>query len=155
MTLAIRHEGAGAYWFEVEVDSPGGDDSTWFIVRQVSGLGQSLEMTDFWAGGASAASYMALPGKTRWTNIVLQGAVVEKKVFFDWFSKVRVGAIGSVRSNGSIVLKHGADETIARWNFVGAYPVRYSGPSLDLHSTTVAIETIELTHKGIERVAVG
>jgi phage tail-like protein len=155
MTLAIRHEGAGAYWFEVEVDAPGGDGSTWFIVRQVSGLGQSIEMTEVWVGGASADSYMSLPGKTRWTNIVLQGAVVEKKAFFDWYSKVRIGDIGSVRSDGSIVLKHGADVAIARWNFFGAYPVKYSGPSLDLHSSTVAIETIELTHQGVERVAVG
>jgi len=153
VTLAIRDDGAGAYWFEVEVDAPGSDDSMWFIVRQVSGLGSSIEMTPVWVGGASPDSYLALPGKTRLTNIVLQGAVVEKKLFFDWYDKVRLGDIKSVRADGSIFLKRGAEETIARWNFVGAYPVRYTGPSLDLHSTTMAIETIELTHKGVERVA--
>ncbi len=153
MTLAARHEGAGAYWFEVEVDAPGGTGETWFIVRSVSGLGSSIEITDRWVGGASG-QYTALPGKTKWPNLVLQGAVVEKKVFFDWFNKVKIGQIASARSDGTIRLKHGLDETVAEWNITGAYPVRYTGPTLDMHSTAVAIETIELTHQGLERVDV-
>ena len=153
MTLAARHEGAGAYWFEVEVDAPGGTGETWFIVRSVTGLATSIDIIDRWIGGASG-QYTALPGKPKWPSLVLQGAVVEKKVFFDWFKKVKIGQISGARSDGTIRLKHGLNETVAQWHFLGAYPVRYTGPSLDLHSATVAIETIELTHRGIERVDV-
>jgi phage tail-like protein len=155
MTLATRHEGAGAYWFEVEVDPPGGTGDTWFIVRSVSGLGKSVDITtEVWVGGATG-QYKALPGKTKWPNLVLQGAVVEKKAFFDWFNKVAIGSIGKARSDGTIRLKRGLNETVAQWHFHGAYPVRYTGPSLDLHSATVAIETVELTHLGIDRVEPG
>jgi phage tail-like protein len=151
MTLASRHEGAGAYWFEIEVAPPGGSDTTWFIVRSVSGLGETIDMTDRWIGGADGP-YQPVPGKTRWANIVLQGAVVEKKVFFDWFASVKIGQIKDARSHATIRLKHGLNETVAQWDITGAYPVKYIGPTLDMHSTAVAIETIELTHQGVKRV---
>jgi phage tail-like protein len=37
-----------------------------------------------------------------------------------------------------------------RWNFVGAYPVRWSGPELRAATGAVAVETLELAHRGLE-----
>jgi phage tail-like protein len=55
------------------------------------------------------------------------------------------------RRNGSIVL---LDETGAeklRWNFINAWPSKWTGPSFNSTSTAVAIETLELTHEGVQK----
>ena len=41
---------------------------------------------------------------------------------------------------------------VATWTFTGAFPVKYTGPTLDTHSSLLAFETIELTHQGLERM---
>ena len=42
-------------------------------------------------------------------------------------------------------------QPVATWTFEGAYPIKYTGPTLDTHSALLAFETIELTHKGLKR----
>jgi phage tail-like protein len=38
-----------------------------------------------------------------------------------------------------------------RWNFRDAYPVRWSGPDLRAASAEVALETLELAHRGMTK----
>ena len=37
------------------------------------------------------------------------------------------------------------------WDFKQAYPVKWSGPDLKADSPAVAVETIELVHRGISK----
>ncbi len=157
MTERSGAEGSGAYWFEVSVDSPGGHvpswkASTWFVVRSISGLVQILDTQDISVGGASG-QHQTLPGRKHWPSLILQGVVAANdKSFFDWFNGVQIGTIGQSRASGHIRLKHGASKTpVATWDFVGAYPIKYTGPTLDTNSTLLAFETIELTHQGLTR----
>jgi phage tail-like protein len=150
-------EGSGAYWFEILVDPPTGyfpiwTASTWFLCRSVSGLVQSMETQPIWEGGASG-QYRMLPGRKSWQNLVLQGVVaIAQTAFFDWFDSVKIGKIGKARANGLIALRNGDNPApIATWTFTGAFPVKYTGPTLDTHSSLLAFETIELTHQGLER----
>lgn len=157
MTERSGAEGSGAYWFEVVVDPPVGHApswkaSTWFVVRSISGLVQIIDTQDVWVGGASG-QYQTLPGKKHWPSLVLQGVVAkDDKSFFDWFNGVKIGTIGQSRAHGHIRLKHGGTTTpVATWDFIGAYPIKYTGPSFDTNSSLLAFETIELTHMGITR----
>jgi phage tail-like protein len=152
-------EAIGAYWFEVQIDRPAGGvpswkSSTWFVVRSISGLIQIMDTQDVWEGGASG-QYRTLPGKKHWPNLVLQGVVAKDDTsFFDWFDSVQVGTIGQSRAHGQIRLKQGGDNSaLATWDFFGAFPIKYTGPTLDTHSALLAFETIELTHQGIERTS--
>jgi phage tail-like protein len=159
MTERKGVEATGAYWFEVEVDPPAGGtpawkSSTWFVVRSISGLNQVMDTQDIWEGGASG-QYRTLPGKKHWPNLVLQGVVAQQETsFFDWFDSVQIGTIALSRANGLIKLKQGdGTKPVATWEFVGAFPIKYSGPTLDTHSALLAFETIELTHQGLERTS--
>jgi phage tail-like protein len=38
--------------------------------------------------------------------------------------------------------------TVATWSLAGVYPVRWTGPSLDVGSNQWATETLELSHNG-------
>jgi phage tail-like protein len=154
VSIGDRVEGTPVYWFEVEIDEPAGNKSTWIVVRSVSGVSQSFDPYELWEGGSSDQQQV-LPGKKRWPNLVLQGAVVDEKAFFDWFSKVQIGKLKDARAHGTIRLKKGGGDSgkvIATWDFVGAFPIKYAGPSFDTHATTIAFETIELTHLGLKRV---
>jgi phage tail-like protein len=41
-----------------------------------------------------------------------------------------------------------AGEAVASWVLGGAYPVRWTGPSLDVDSNQWATETLEISHNG-------
>jgi phage tail-like protein len=150
-------DGAGAHWFEILVDPPNGfvpiwTVSTWLLCRSVNGLVQTMETTAIWEGGATG-QYRMLPGKKSWPNLVLQGVIaIGETAFFAWFDSVKIGKIGKARANGLIALRTGDHPgPIATWTFTGAFPVKYTGPTLDTHSSLLAFETIELTHQGLER----
>lgn len=150
-------DGSGAHWFEILIDPPAGylpvwTLSTWLLCRSINGLTQTMETTAVWEGGASG-QYRMLPGKKSWPNLVLQGVVALKETaFFDWFDTVTIGKVGKARADGLITLMNGESPApVATWVFTGAFPVKYTGPTLDTHSTLLAFETIELTHQGLER----
>ena len=54
------------------------------------------------------------------------------------------------RKNGSIVLLGRDGNEVARWNFVRAWPTKWTGPNLDAGGSEASIETLELVHEGIE-----
>ena len=43
-------------------------------------------------------------------------------------------------------------DAVAHWNFVNAWPSKLSGPSANAANNEVAIEELEITHEGYERV---
>jgi phage tail-like protein len=42
-----------------------------------------------------------------------------------------------------------AGKELFRWNFIEAYPVKWTGPQFTAASTEAAVETLELTHNGM------
>jgi phage tail-like protein len=115
---------------------------------EVSGLSVEIETTKYREGGRNDFEH-ELPGPARFTRLVLKRGVTDINSLWDWHEKVRQGEI--TRRNGSIIL--GGDSalhSIRRWNFEGAYPVKWTGPELRADSATVAAESIELVHQGIK-----
>jgi phage tail-like protein len=49
------------------------------------------------------------------------------------------------------VLHNEKHEEVVGWNLVNAWPSKYVGPDLKANANEVAIETVELTHEGVER----
>ena len=91
-----------------------------------------------------------LPGPTRYpSNLVLKRGLTDVETLWSWHQEVTRGFIH--RKNGSIVLRDVAGEERCRWNFVQAYPVRWAGPELRAGTAEVAVETLELVHRGLTR----
>jgi phage tail-like protein len=55
------------------------------------------------------------------------------------------------RRNGSIVLLTEDGTERLRWNFVEAWPSRWTGPTFNATANEVAIEALEITHEGLTR----
>ncbi len=90
-----------------------------------------------------------LPGRSKYQNLKLTRPIdKDTQKVADWLASV---ASDPKRSTAEIAILDGGGETVASWRLQGIYPVRWSGPTLDTGSNTVALEVLELVHNGFER----
>lgn len=114
---------------------------------EVSGLQVEVETEDYREGGANDFVHK-LVGPTRYpANLALKHGLMDTSTLWDWHQDVRNGRI--TRRNGSIILLNSAGLEVRRWNFTGAHPVRWNGPELRATSADVAMESVELVHRGL------
>jgi phage tail-like protein len=142
MALGQRSDPYTAYNFLVEIEGlvVGG-------FTEVTGLQIEVEVQDYREGGLNDYIHR-LAGPTRYpSNLILKRGLADIDLLWAWHQAVTHGII--LRRNGSIVLLDPAGSEKWRWNFVGAYPVRWLGPELRSGSANVAVETLELVHRGI------
>lgn len=93
-----------------------------------------------------------LPGQTKYGNLILKSSVTNSIELYEWYMLVTKGAINNARRNVSVILLDDQGNEYARWNFVKAWPCRYSPPDLNASENSVALETLEITHEGMRRV---
>jgi phage tail-like protein len=116
---------------------------------EVSGLGAEVTPVAYREGGLNDYEHQ-LPGPTSWPRLVLKRGLTDIDNLWRWHQDVRHGRIK--RRNGSVILGgESLGHGVYRWNFVGAYPVKWSGPTLNAASAAVAVEQVELVHKGITK----
>ncbi len=117
---------------------------------EVSGLKVELEVKDYREGGRNEYVHK-LPGPARYpSNLVLKHGLTDADGLWRWHYKATRGDVE--RKNGSIILLDGGGREVWRWNFFGAYPVRWIGPELRAGTAEVAVETLELAHRGLKQV---
>ena len=90
-----------------------------------------------------------VPGITKYSNITLKWGITDDDELYEWHRQIVNGEI--VRKNGSSVLQNRLGEEVARWNFIRAWPTKWTGPSLNAEGNDVGIETLELAHEGVYR----
>ena len=134
----------GNYVFALEID---GIEVAQFL--ECSGLKSTTEVFELQEGGMNYRVHK-LPGQTRWDNITLRFGVTNDVSLLQWRDEILQDEFGSSsRRNGSIVLKNNQMETVRRYNFVGAWPVSWEGPSFSASGSELAIEMVELAHHGV------
>jgi phage tail-like protein len=55
------------------------------------------------------------------------------------------------RKNGSIVLLDDAGQEKIRWNFVNAWPTKWTGPAFNSTSNAVAMEALDIAHEEVRK----
>jgi len=129
-------------YFSVEIE---GIQEAFF--RECSGLESEIEVLPYEEGGVNDHPHK-LPGRAKFPNVTLKRGVTDSKDLWEWFSKGIQGQIK--RKTVHIILCDAKGEEVRRWTFEGAYPIKWSGPSLNANENAVAIETLELAHEGME-----
>lgn len=119
---------------------------------EVSGLTVEVELVEIKEGGQNHFSHK-LPGPMRWPNIVLKRGVTDSDNLFEWFAKTSgEGFAGEgsslTRTQGQIDLTDASGSTVRGWTFAGAFPVKWTGPTLTSSSSESAIEELEIAHHG-------
>lgn len=116
---------------------------------EVTGLQAETVVETYREGGVNEFEHK-LAGPTRYpANVVLKRGLTDVDTFWRWHQEVVHGTV--TRRNATILLLDNRRVPVVWWELVRAYPVRWSGPDLRADSATVAVETVELAHRGIRR----
>lgn len=139
--MAQRNDPYLNYNFLVEVDK--------LIVggfSEVTGLQVEVQTEDYREGGVNKYIHK-LAGPARYSsNLILKRGITDSTTLWEWQKDVVNGRVE--RKDISIILQDAAQNEKKRWIFNKAYPVKWSGPDMRGASAEVALETLELAHKG-------
>lgn len=122
---------------------------------EVSGLSVEIETEDVVEGGQNGFVHK-LPGRMKWPNLVLKRGITNSDGLFEWFAKCSgegFTAAGNkiTRSSGEVrLLDTSGEKVVRRWAFEGAFPVKWTGPTLAASSSDVAVEELEVCHRGFK-----
>jgi phage tail-like protein len=116
---------------------------------EVRGLQVEIEVKDYREGGLNDYIHK-LAGPTRYpSNLVLKRGLTDIDSLWRWHQDVRQGKVE--RRNGTVYLLDSRRLPLMWWDFKEAYPVKWVGPELRADSNAVAVETVELAHRGLSK----
>lgn len=127
--------------FTVEVD---GENLGAF--NSCEGLGLEIVMEQREEGGNNGMVWQ-LPSRMKFTNIKLSRPIgAESAKLMKWI----VSVINDPKPTTAAIKARTADgKVVAGWTLEGVIPVRWTGPSLNVDTAKVAMETFEIAHHGI------
>lgn len=143
MATGDRKDPFGSYNFRVELDG-----ITRAGFRECSGLDSTQNPTDY-REGTDPLTARKLPGLNTYSNITLQWGVTDDAELWAWRKSAMDGKVQ--RKHGSIVLLNDAGEEKVRWNFINAWPTKWTGPDFNASQDGVAIERLEIVHEGLSK----
>lgn len=119
---------------------------------EVSGLEVSVETEDVSEGGQNSYVHK-LPGRMTWPNITLKRGVTQQDELLKWLndsSGEKFAANGNklTRKSAAITLLDRTGKRLMSWDFVDAFPVKWTGPSFATSSSESPAESLEITHHG-------
>jgi phage tail-like protein len=146
--LGVRYDPYMSFGFLVEIEG--------LIVggfSEVTGLQVETVVETYREGGVNEYEHK-LAGSTRYpSNLVLKHGVTDIDTLWIWHQDVTAGVIE--RKNGTIYLLDRRWLPVMWWDFLEAYPVKWTGPDLRAEANTVAVETVELVHRGLSKTSLG
>jgi len=146
MALADRNDPYLGFRFIVEIEG--------LIVggfSEVGGLQLEIEVEAFREGGVNEYMHQ-IAGPTKYgSHLVLKRGITDDDTLWQWHQDVVNGNIE--RRNGSVVLCDSAGVETWRWNFIDAYPIKWSASDMKAGSAEVAIESLELVHHGLVKAS--
>jgi phage tail-like protein len=113
---------------------------------ECSGLEVETELVEYHEGGVNDYVHR-FAGRTRSAPLVLRRGITVADGLWRWYQMTAAGQV--VRRNGTIFLLEGAYGAGLHWNFKEAFPYKWTGPDLRADASSVAFESIELSHRGL------
>ncbi len=139
--MAPANEPALGLRFQVKIDRFGslGD---W---QKCEGLTVEYDLFEYREGGQNAYVHR-LPGRAKYQNIKLSRPIDPSSAkVAAWVSGVQREPS---RTTAVITVLDATGSAVAHWNLTGAFPARWTGPTLDVGANQAAIETLEIAHNG-------
>lgn len=92
-----------------------------------------------------------LPGLTKYGAITLKWGVTDSMELYNWHKKIVDGQIKDQRKKVTIVVMDEAGTDKASYVIEEAWPSKYDPSDLNGKGNEVFIESLEITHEGLER----
>ncbi|MEU0885666.1 phage tail protein [Lentzea sp. NPDC005914] len=121
---------------------------------EISGLSVQIDVEELAEGGQNQYTHK-LPGRMKWPNLVFKRGITDTDNLFAWFAKCSGDGLAAAdekveRHHGAITLLDAKGKAVRTWNFVDAFPVKWSGPRLAASSRDAAVEELEVCHCGFK-----
>lgn len=116
--------------------------------QEASGLDSSTGSIDY-REGTDPNHVRRLTGLTQYSAISLKLGVTDSDGLWKWRQSVVDGR--PQRKNGSVVLLDDTGAEQIRWNFINAWPSKWTGPAFNVTGPATAIETLEITHEELKK----
>jgi phage tail-like protein len=144
------------FHFKVEFQGVSGmDKDEEHRFQDVSGLSFEIETETLKEGGENRFEYK-LPKRAKYPNLVLKRGLLTGSAILDWMKSAMntfftVVVYDFKPADIMITLLDEADQPVAIWNVVQAYPLKWSVSDFKSTENTVVVETIELAYQYFER----
>ena len=116
---------------------------------ECSGLEMSVKYDEVREGGQNEFVHR-LPGRVEYGNLVLKRGYATTNELMDWCLSVLNRRQIQRRDVTVALMSLDNSQRLFQWTFLGAYPVKWSGPSFKAGEAAIAIETLELAHQGLQ-----
>lgn len=137
------------YHFKVEFLDVAGVIDNDVRFQDVSGLSVEMGIEEITEGGENRFTHR-LPTRAKYSNLILKRAMLTDSGLIKWF----VDAIENFEFSPSTVLVKLLDqdhEPMVTWNFIKAWPVKWTVSDFKATENAIAIETIELAYQYFRR----
>jgi len=119
---------------------------------EVSGLEMEVATEEYEEGGRNDYTH-ELPGRASHSHLELRKGLTQSRALIGWMRDVVEGSVE--RKNVFLFLLGTEGFPEWGWQCEAAYPVRYAGPELSADQAEVAVETLELAHRGLSPLEFG
>lgn len=143
MPTGTRVDPYHGYNFLVEID---GIMQAGF--QECTGLDASTDSIDY-RNGSDPNHVRKLSGLNKYSTITLRSGITDSDELWRWRQTVIEGRME--RKNGSIILLDDAGNEKLRWNFLNAWPSKWTGPTFNATSNAVAVESLEITPEEVTK----
>jgi phage tail-like protein len=149
---------ASRFYLELKLD--GGDDTIDATFLECKGFQRSHDIVEFcevtpekWAkANTGRVVRIQLPGNTKTEHIVLRRGMTTSMTLWKWFDAVESGKWASQCRDGSLTIYDQGGQEQARFNFEGAWPLRYQVADVNASSNDLEIEELEMAIDRFVRV---
>jgi phage tail-like protein len=119
---------------------------------ECSGLDATLQVEEYPEGGENRYVHK-FPTRMTYANITLKRGITLSEDLWNWHEAYVQGK--GKRRDGLIVLQSELRIPIKTWIFRRGLPLRWTGPTFNAAQSSVAIESLEIVHEGLELVSAG
>jgi phage tail-like protein len=117
------------------------------VFSECTGLEAEVDVFEYEEGGLNDYVHK-LPGRVKYADLTLKRGIASSDALWDWYAQTLQGRIE--RKNISVTLYDTSGTEYRRWNFDGAYPVKWTGPEFQADQNQAAIETLVFSHRGMQ-----
>lgn len=120
------------------------------LFQSVSGINVDIDTEVIAEGGENRFTHK-LPVRSKYSNLVLKRGMLLDSDVINWLRKA---ADNFEFKPTSVVVKllNEKHEPLISWNFVNAYPVKWTLSDLHAEESKLAVETLELTYNYFNKI---
>ena len=130
------------FQFKVEF---GGEETTTF--QEVILPESEIEIIEYRDGSDVLSSVRKVPGRTKYTNLILKRGIINSSELYTWFKQTKQGTLE--RRDITVSILNEEKEPFAIWKMTNCWPTKYSGSTLDAKDNKIVIETVEIATEDV------